>query len=312
MPFSLLSNEPHSTPSLHHTCTLRDNRNKNHTGIKIMRDRIGALMHTYKKLICIGVGVCALGLSTIANAEYITYTYSGKVTGGPGGLVPPPPWLPIPPNSFPISELPTGFDDFTTVFAATISGYITVNTVGVDSNASPDRAQYGGAVTVPLFYLNFLGETFSFDYRAIRPATTALVTVSNVDVPQSPGGPVSNYIEVRAFLGTGIFSDPIASRFSVSLAAIFNTFDPNIITSNALPSELSSYGSWLVALGIYDPVTGGSASYSTNVSLQRYVPVPEPSTLSLLSFGLLMTGFAFSIGKRAYIGHPSIPHRLRS
>src|SRR5690348_13116830 len=106
-----------------------------------------------RKWLFAGLMIGALGVSSAANAEYITYIFSGPASASfsaPTEPLPPGQYPPFPPP-FPLTELPSGFDSYAAVSAQSISGYFTVSTDGTDLNADPNRGQFVGPAVVPLF-----------------------------------------------------------------------------------------------------------------------------------------------------------------
>lgn len=229
-----------------------------------------------------------------ANAEYITYTFSGAASFGFGGpaVLPTDPSIPPAPPQFGL-DLPPELSSHQAVQGQQMSGYITVNNVGTDTNPDPNIGSYGGAVNVPLFYVTLNGHTFSYDYRTPKPNTFSTLYIDNQDFVTPYATIPRNFIQMQSAAGTGFFDEGPAADYRVHLSLIHTEYDDlSLIDSTAMPTDLSVFGQWMLQLSIFDPTTQQSAMYQAQVNLNRYVtPVPLPATLALVGLGLLGVGF---------------------
>lgn len=79
----------------------------------------------------------------------------------------------------------------------------------------------------------------------------------------------------------------------------FSTQNLDIIGSDALPTDLTLFASFLLSLSILDPVSRDVVDFQANLTLRRFVPpraVPAPSTLAV--FGLGFATMLLGIGTR--------------
>jgi hypothetical protein len=249
--------------------------------------------------------ICLSGMAMgPAHAAFITYLFDAPVfTAGfrSGSPVPPPlPGSPPPPLPKSTLELPPELSNPFDVIGQRISGFVTVNDTGIDSNPDPARGTYGGFGVIPLFSATLAGNTFALDRT--KPGTQSVLAVNDQDIPATPGLPASNFIQLQSLLGTGFFPEGPAANYSVSLVLSFFTQDLDIINSDALPQDLTLFSSFLLDLSILDPVSRDVMDYQARVSLTRFVPpnaVPEPTSLAVFGLGMLALLFGLHARRRA-------------
>lgn len=245
---------------------------------------------------------CTAGLATApAHAAFITYVFDAPIftvgfqSGSP--VQPPQPGAPPPPPPRSSLQLPPELSDPFAVIGQHITGFVTVNDVGLDSNPDPARGTYGGFNVIPLFSATLAGNTFALDRT--KPGTLSVLAVGNQDTPPIPGLPASNFVQLQSLLGTGFFASAPAAAYNVALNLGFSTQNLDIIRSDALPTDLTLFPSFLLSLSILDPVSRDVVDFQANVTLRRFVPtsaVPAPSTLVV--FGLGLATLLLGIGTR--------------
>ena len=232
-----------------------------------------------------------------AHAAFITYLFDAPiftVGGNFGPLPPPPPGVPPGPPPPPPLQLPPELSNPFDLIGQRISGFVTVSDLANDTNPDPNRGTYGGFGVIPLFSATLAGNTFALD-RA-KPGTSSVLAVNNQDTSPAPGLPASNFVQLLSNLGTGFFPASPAADYAVRLSLTFFTQDLGVITSDALPTDLTIYPNYLLDLSITDRSTLATATFqANNVRLTRLVPpvaTPEPGTTMTLGVGLLALVFA--------------------
>jgi hypothetical protein len=258
----------------------------------------------WTRLITALLALCAANLCAApAQAAFITYLFDAPIFTVGGTFVtppPPPPGVPPgPPPPLPL-QLPPELSNPFDLIGQRISGFVTVSDLANDVNPDPARGTYGGFGVIPLFSATLAGNTFALD-RA-KPGTSSVLAVNNQDTPPSPGLPASNFIQLLSNLGTGFFPSSPAAEYAVSLSLILFTQDLSIITSDALPTDLTVYPNYLLSLSITDRSTQASAQYQANTRLTRFVPpaaAPEPGTTVMLGLGLIALMFAVRMQGRS-------------